>query len=298
MDAGGRLRECGRLFPQDSGIYVGRRLQPRYHGKHRKVSASQQLLTWLQQLRREREPMRSWLNSIPAKGLVVLGLLATFLSGCDRPTVAVQTLEGPFVPAKDPKEIAGPALPSPLARTGAEIEEGDPPMEGTTPVAAPPKVIQSKPSENHPFPKRLEVPEFPRGLEWLNTGGPLKLRTDLKGKFVLLDFWTYCCINCMHILPELKKAEKAFPNNLVVIGVHSAKFDTEKDTANIKEAILRYEIEHPVINDADHRVWRTYGIEAWPSLLLIDPEGNAIWFHSSELTFADLEPILRKGIDY
>ena len=83
-------------------------------------------------------------------------------------------------------------------------------------------------------------------------GKPLT-KADLKGKFVLLDFWTYCCINCMHILPELKKLEQQFPNNLVVIGVHSAKFETEKDTENIREAILRYEIEHPVINDADHR---------------------------------------------
>jgi len=214
--------------------------------------------------------------------------------------VAVQTLEGPYIPAKDPLEVkATPVVAKPAEKEAKKEAEADdaPPMEGTTPVAAP-KIITSKPGENHPFPRRLEVPEFPRGLEWLNTSGPLKLKTDLKGKFVLLDFWTYCCINCMHILPELKKAEKAYPNNLVVIGVHSAKFDTEKDTANIKEAILRYEIEHPVINDADHRVWRTYGIEAWPSLLLIDPEGNAVWFHSSELTFADFEPILKKGIEY
>ena len=59
----------------------------------------------------------------------------------------------------------------------------------------------------------------------------------------------------MHILPELKKLEKQYPNELVVIGVHSAKFDTEKDTDNIREAILRYEIEHPVVNDADHEIW-------------------------------------------
>ena len=75
---------------------------------------------------------------------------------------------------------------------------------------------------------------------------------DLRGKFVLLDFWTYCCINCMHILPELKKLEQAYPNELVVIGVHSAKFEGEKDTENIREAVLRYEIEHPVVNDAEH----------------------------------------------
>src|SRR5436853_7302751 len=70
--------------------------------------------------------------------------------------------------------------------------------------------------------------EFPRRLEWLNSQ-PLT-KAELKGKFVLLDFWTYCCINCMHILPELKKLEQEFPKELVVIGVHSAKFETEKVT--------------------------------------------------------------------
>ena len=82
---------------------------------------------------------------------------------------------------------------------------------------------------------------------------------------MLLDFWTYCCINCMHILPELHKLEQAWPKNLVVIGVHSAKFATEQDTQNIAEAIQRYKIEHPVINDARHAVWELFGVQAWPT---------------------------------
>ena len=106
----------------------------------------------------------------------------------------------------------------------------------------------------HPFAHRVNIPDFPKDMEWLNVAGPLR-KQDVKGKFVLLDFWTYCCINCMHILPELKKLEQAYPNQLVVIGVHSAKFETEKGTKNIEEAILRYEIEHPVVNDADHKIW-------------------------------------------
>ena len=75
---------------------------------------------------------------------------------------------------------------------------------------------------------------------------------------MLLDFWTYCCINCMHILPELKKLEHAYPNEIVVIGVHSAKFAGEQDSKNIREAVLRYEIEHPVVNDAEHVIWDKY----------------------------------------
>ena len=70
-----------------------------------------------------------------------------------------------------------------------------------------------------------------------------------------------------------QKLEKEYPNELVVIGVHSAKFETEQDTKNITEAVLRYEIEHPVINDPEHRLWEKYGVSSWPSLRMIDPEG-------------------------
>ena len=113
--------------------------------------------------------------------------------------------------------------------------------------------LQAKDMEP-PFARRQKVPPLPPNLTWLNTAGPLELH-DLRGKFVLLDFWTYCCINCMHILPELHKLEQAWPKNLVVIGVHSAKFTTEQDTQNIRAAIQRYKIEHAVINDARHELW-------------------------------------------
>ena len=104
-----------------------------------------------------------------------------------------------------------------------------------------------------------EPPSLDGGVGWINTAGPIDLK-DLRGKFVLLDFWTYCCINCMHILPELKKLEHAYPNNLVVIGVHSAKFEAEQDSQNITEAVLRYEIEHPVVNDARQAIWNRYEV--------------------------------------
>ena len=99
------------------------------------------------------------------------------------------------------------------------------------------------------------APELDGGVAWLNTAGPLSLKKDLKGKVVLLDFWTLCCINCIHILPDLAKLEKKYPNELVVIGVHSPKFDNEKDTKSIRKAVLRYEIAHPVVNDADRKIW-------------------------------------------
>ncbi|GAB6165793.1 thioredoxin-like domain-containing protein [Thermostilla marina] len=148
-----------------------------------------------------------------------------------------------------------------------------------------------------PFPMQMPAPDLPNDLEWLNTSAPLDWR-DLRGKFVLLDFWTYCCINCMHILPELAKLEEAYPNELVVIGVHSAKFSGERETANIREAVQRYEIRHPVINDHDMRLWRRFGVSAWPTLVLIDPVGRIVWARSGEQTFETLDSILRKAIPY
>src|SRR5438045_4286589 len=132
--------------------------------------------------------------------------------------------------------------------------------------------------------ERVRAPELEGGIAWLNTDRPLSLK-NLKGKVVLLDFWTYCCINCMHIIPDLKKLEAKYPKELVVIGVHSAKFDNEKQTGNIRQAILRYEIEHPVINDKDFLVWRSFGAKSWPTLVLINPNGRIIGYHSGEGSF-------------
>ncbi|HEY0375803.1 MAG TPA: thioredoxin-like domain-containing protein, partial [Pyrinomonadaceae bacterium] len=104
---------------------------------------------------------------------------------------------------------------------------------------------------------RVRAPELTGARGWLNTDKPLSLAA-LKGKVVLLDFWTYGCINCIHIIPDLKKLEAKYANQLVVIGIHSAKFQNEKETENIRRIILRYEIEHPVYNDSEYAVWQSY----------------------------------------
>jgi thiol-disulfide isomerase/thioredoxin/outer membrane protein assembly factor BamB len=129
--------------------------------------------------------------------------------------------------------------------------------------------------------ERVLAPELDGGVGWLNTAGPIRMK-DLRGKIVVLDFWTFCCINCLHTLPDLAKLEKKYANELVVIGVHSAKFDTEKESEAIRKAILRYEISHPVVNDADMKIWKTYGARSWPTLYLIDPEGYVIAAGSGE----------------
>src|SRR5437762_2252248 len=128
----------------------------------------------------------------------------------------------------------------------------------------------------NPDDERMPVaPELEGGIAWLNTAGPVRLK-DVRGKIVILDFWTLCCINCIHTLPDLARLEKKYPNELVVVGVHSAKFDNEKGSDSIRKAILRYEISHPVVNDANLRLWRAYGARSWPSLYLIDPEGYLV----------------------
>ena len=111
------------------------------------------------------------------------------------------------------------------------------------------------------------------GKVWLNTERNLTA-DELAGRVILLDFWTYCCINCMHVIPDLKYLEEKFGDKLTVIGVHSAKFTNEKDSENIRSAILRYGIEHPVINDFDFAIWNRFGVHAWPSFILISPNGR------------------------
>ena len=149
----------------------------------------------------------------------------------------------------------------------------------------------------NPFPRRFPAPSLEGGLDWLNAAGPLDLK-DLQGKVVLIDFWTYCCINCIHMLAVLEQLEKKYPNELVVIGVHSAKFDTEKDSENIRKAVLRYGITHPVVNDADFEIWRRYETRSWPSLRLIDPEGFLVAGASGEIPFDVLDQVIAKLIAY
>ena len=144
--------------------------------------------------------------------------------------------------------------------------------------------------------QRNPAPEFNGAKSWLNTENALTL-AELRGKIVLLDFWTYGCINCIHIIPDLKKLEAKYKNELVVIGVHSAKFDNERDTENIRRIILRYELEHPVVNDADFKIWNAYGVEAYPTQILIDPVGNIVATAIGEGQFRGLDERIQKTIE-
>jgi thiol-disulfide isomerase/thioredoxin/DNA-binding beta-propeller fold protein YncE len=143
---------------------------------------------------------------------------------------------------------------------------------------------------------RIRAPELTGHHGWLNTDKPLSLAA-LRGKVVLLDFWTYGCINCMHIIPDLKKLEKKYPNELVVIGVHSAKFDNEKDIENIRRIVLRYEIEHPIVNDSDFAIWKAYAVDAWPTRYLIDPAGYILGRLSGEGGYEALDKVIGDTVE-
>lgn len=120
----------------------------------------------------------------------------------------------------------------------------------------------------------VRAPELPQDFIWLNTPRPLSLR-ELRGQLVLLDFWTYCCINCMHVLPLLAELEERHRNDpLVVIGIHSAKFEGERDPERIRDAIERYGVRHPVLVDREMRVWNDFAVRSWPTLVAVRPDGT------------------------
>ncbi|MET8229353.1 NHL domain-containing thioredoxin family protein [Micromonospora sp. NPDC005298] len=122
---------------------------------------------------------------------------------------------------------------------------------------------------------RVRAPEL-RGRGWLNTGGQDLSLQDLRGKIVLADFWTFCCINCLHVLDELRPLEEKYGDVLVVIGVHSPKFEHEKDADALAAAVERYGVHHPVLDDPEMDMWQQYAARAWPTLSVIDPEGYVV----------------------
>jgi thiol-disulfide isomerase/thioredoxin len=127
----------------------------------------------------------------------------------------------------------------------------------------------------------VRAPEL-RGDVWLNTGGrPLTL-AELRGRIVLLDFWTSGCINCLHVLDELRPLEAEFADVLVTIGVHSPKFLHEGERASIEAAVRRYEVHHPVVNDPKMELWSQYAVRAWPTLAVVDPEGYVVHVAAGE----------------
>jgi thiol-disulfide isomerase/thioredoxin len=140
----------------------------------------------------------------------------------------------------------------------------------------------------------VRAPEL-SGRAWLNTGGRDVTLRELRGKIVLLDFWTFCCINCLHVLDELRPLEEKYADVLVTIGVHSPKFAHEADPAALAAAVDRYSVDHAVLDDPELATWRQYAVRAWPTLVVVDPEGYVVaqlsgegHAHSLDALVADL----------
>lgn len=122
---------------------------------------------------------------------------------------------------------------------------------------------------------RVRAPELV-GRGWLNTNGRHLHLADLRGKIVILDFWTFCCINCLHVLDELRAVEEKYADVLVVVGVHSPKFEHEKDPDALAAAVERYGVAHPVLDDPELTTWDRYAARAWPTLAVVDPAGYVV----------------------
>ena len=128
---------------------------------------------------------------------------------------------------------------------------------------------------------RVRAPEL-AGRGWLNTGGRDVTLADLRGRIVVLDFWTFCCVNCLHVLDELRPLEERYDDALVLVGVHSPKFEHEADADALVAAVERYAVRHPVLDDPDLVTWKAYTARAWPTLVVIDPEGYIVASLSGE----------------
>ncbi|NGO72037.1 thioredoxin-like domain-containing protein [Streptomyces boncukensis] len=151
----------------------------------------------------------------------------------------------------------------------------------STPPATPPASPRShaRPPARRP---RVRAPELTGRGGWLNTGGEALTLGALRGKCVILDFWTFCCVNCLHVLDELRELEERHRDTTVVVGVHSPKFVHEAEHSAVVDAVERYGVEHPVLDDPDLATWKQYAVRAWPTLVVIDPEGYVVAQHAGE----------------
>ncbi|MEU3048638.1 NHL domain-containing thioredoxin family protein [Streptomyces sp. NPDC006984] len=129
---------------------------------------------------------------------------------------------------------------------------------------------------------RVRAPELIGKGGWINTGGKDLKLADFRGRVLILDFWTFCCINCLHVLDELRELEERHRDTVVVVGVHSPKFVHEAEHQAVVDAVERYQVHHPVLDDPELATWKQYAVRAWPTLVVIDPEGYVVAQHAGE----------------
>lgn len=145
----------------------------------------------------------------------------------------------------------------------------------------------------------LKVKDFPPMHKWFNCES-LSLNSDLKNKLVVIDFWTYWCINWLHVLPELEYLENKYAHDhgVAFVGCHSAKFTNERESEKVREAVMKYDVKHPVINDEEMIFWDSLERTSWPSIAILSPEGWPLIFLSGEGNKEKIDTIIEVALEY
>ncbi|MEC9073476.1 MAG: thioredoxin-like domain-containing protein, partial [Myxococcota bacterium] len=230
------------------------------------------------------------MNNISIRWSSVLVLLWLVSAGCGADEESPPSSPSPDVTSDGIASsdaqvtVEEPSVNSDVAQTGTEVSPEVTPDGKTDPEPEP----DAGPSEPLTYPYADEgasqvipaeaafvAPELNGGLAWLNTPEPLRFDDQLKGHVVLLDFWTYGCVNCLHIIPVLQELEEMYADYpFIVIGIHSGKFATESEAQAISAAIQHYEIGHPVLVDDAYALWNAYNVKGWPTVGIIDAQGR------------------------
>lgn len=135
------------------------------------------------------------------------------------------------------------------------------------------------------------APELAGG-EWINSE-PLTL-TKLRGRVVLIEFWTFGCYNCQNTLPTIKTWDTRYRDKgLTIIGVHTPETDSERDVKDVRREVAGLGLKYPVVTDNDYATWKAYQVEAWPTLLLIDKQGRVRWTHVGEGSYDETEQVIK-----
>lgn len=143
----------------------------------------------------------------------------------------------------------------------------------------------------------MKAPEFPKDLRWFNSQPLAMKELRAAGNVVLIDFWTYSCVNCIRTLPHLKEWHKRYRDKgLVIIGVHTPEFEFEKDATNVERAIRAFGIDYPVVLDADYQLWSAYANRYWPNKYLCDKEGQIVYEHAGEGGYRETEENIRETL--
>ena len=148
----------------------------------------------------------------------------------------------------------------------------------------------------NPLGPRVRAPAFDPALTWIGVDGAPPTLAALRGRVVLLDFWTAGCINCRHLVPTLHALEATFGDAIAILGVHAGKYPAERTDAAIAAACVRLDIHHPVLNDRAFRTWRAYAVRAWPTLVVIDRDGYVVATRSGETTAAEVAPVVAAAL--